>query len=121
LLYKIAARNRGTILENITLEFISDRDLYQSYMPFMKHGGLFIRTTEQFELATDINLTVTLPDSLEPSEIKGKVSWITPIGAQNGTPAGIGVSFVEDPDNVRNQIDKLIGRLLNSSEPTLSM
>ncbi len=109
------------ILENITLEFISDRDLYQSYMPFMKNGGLFIRTTEHFELGADVNLFVTLPDSLEPSEISGKVSWITPIGAQNGTPAGIGVSFVEDPDHIRNQIDKSIGRLLNSSDPTLSM
>ena len=109
------------ILENITLEYISDRDLYQSYMPFMKNGGLFIRTTENLDLGTDVNLTVTLPDSLEPSEIKGVVSWITPIGAQNGTPAGIGVSFTEDPDNIRNQIDKSIGRLLNSSDPTLSM
>ncbi|ARD46206.1 pilus assembly protein PilZ [Colwellia sp. PAMC 21821] len=109
------------ILEHITLEFISDRDLYQSYMPFMKNGGLFVRTTEHFELAADVILNVSLPDSLEPSKIVGKVSWITPIGAQNGTPAGIGVSFVEDPDNIRNQIDKSIGRLLNSSEPTLSM
>ncbi|MFT5813280.1 MAG: type IV pilus assembly protein PilZ [Psychroserpens sp.] len=109
------------ILENITLEFISDRHLYQSYMPFMKNGGLFVHTTEHFELSTDVNLIVTLPDSLAPSHIKGKVSWITPIGAQNGTPAGIGVSFVEDADHIRNQIDKLIGRLLNSSEPTLSM
>jgi len=87
----------------------------------MKKGGLFIRTTEHFELATKVNLIVTLPDSLEASEIKGIVSWITPIGAQNGTPAGIGVSFIEDPDNIRNQIDKLIGRLLSSPEPTLSM
>ncbi|TWX73958.1 PilZ domain-containing protein [Colwellia sp. C1TZA3] len=109
------------ILENITLNFMSDGDLYQSYMPFIKNGGLFIRTTEHYELATDVNLLVTLPDSLEPSKIKGKVSWITPIGAQNGTPAGIGVSFVEDPDNVRSQIDKSIGHLLSSSEPTLSM
>ncbi|SEL06993.1 type IV pilus assembly protein PilZ [Colwellia chukchiensis] len=108
-------------METINLEFISDRDLYQSYMPFMKNGGLFIRTAEHFELGTDIKLIVTLPDSLEASEIVGVVSWITPIGAQNGTPAGIGVSFIEDPDNIRNQIDKSIGRLLNSSEPTLSM
>ncbi|AZQ84670.1 pilus assembly protein PilZ [Colwellia sp. Arc7-635] len=108
-------------MENISLEFISDRDLYQSYMPFMKNGGLFIRTTEQLALGTEVNLIVTLPDSLESSQVKGTVSWITPVGAQNGTPAGIGVSFVEDPDNIRNQIDKSIGRLLNSPEPTLSM
>ena len=86
-----------------------------------KNGGLFIRTTEQLALGTEVSLIVTLPDSLESSQVKGTVSWITPVGAQNGTPAGIGVSFVEDPDNIRNQIDKSIGRLLNSPEPTLSM
>lgn len=108
-------------MENIYLEFVTDRDLYQSYMPFLKNGGLFVRTNEQFELGTDVILEVTLPDSLEASEIKGQVCWVTPIGAQNGTPAGIGINFIEDPDKIRNQIDKAIGRMLNSSEPSLTM
>ena len=108
-------------MENLYLEFVSDKDLYQSYMPFLKQGGLFVRTAEYFELGTEVMLQVVLPDSLETSEVKGTVCWLTPVGAQNGTPAGIGINFIEDPDNVRNQIEKAIGRLLNSSEPTLSM
>jgi type IV pilus assembly protein PilZ len=43
------------------------------------------------------------------------------MGAQNGTPPGIGINFVDDPEQVRNQIEKSIGRLLNSAEPTLTM
>ncbi|MDO6426924.1 MULTISPECIES: PilZ domain-containing protein [Thalassotalea] len=108
-------------MEPLYLEFVSERDLYQSYMPFVKKGGLFVRTTETFELDTDIELQVLLPDSLEPSTIVGKVCWITPVGAQNGTPAGIGISFIEDPENTRSQIEKSIGRLLSSSDPTLTM
>jgi type IV pilus assembly protein PilZ len=108
-------------MENIYLEFITDRDLYQSFMPFLKDGGLFVRTNEHYELGADVLLQVTLPDALEASEIKGKVCWITPIGAQNGTPAGIGVNFVEDPENIKNQIEKAIGRMLNSAEATLTM
>jgi len=72
-------------------------------------------------LGADITLEVALPDSLESSQVKGKVCWITPVGAQNGTPPGIGISFVEDPDNLRSQIEKVLGRHLNSSEPTLTM
>lgn len=108
-------------MENLYLEFVTDRDLYQSYMPFLKNGGLFVRTTETFELGDEILLQVSLPDSLEASEIKGRVCWLTPVGVQNGTPAGIGINFVEDPEQVRSQIEKAIGRLLNSSEPTLTM
>ncbi len=108
-------------MENLYLEFVSDKELYLSYMPFVKNGGLFVRTTENFELGTDIKLEILLPDSLEPSEVTGKVCWLTPIGAQHGTPAGIGIAFIEDPENTRNQIEKAISRLLNSSEPTLTM
>ena len=108
-------------MHEFSLEFLSDRELYQYYMPFVKNGGLFVRTPEHYSLGDDIKLEVTLPDALEASIVIGKVCWLTPIGAQNGTPAGIGVSFDEDKDNVRNQIEQLIGRLLSSSEPTLSM
>jgi type IV pilus assembly protein PilZ len=103
------------------LEYLSDKELYQSYMPFVKSGGLFVRTTEQYNLGDEVKLEVTLPDSLEASVVLGKVCWLTPVGAQIGTPAGIGISFEEDNDNIRNQIEKSIGRLLSSSEPTLSM
>ncbi len=108
-------------MNSIYLEFVSDRELYHSYMPFLKNGGLFYRTTEHFELGHDVVLEVSLPDSLENSEVKGKICWLTPGGAQNGTPAGIGINFVDDPEHVRNQIEKAIGRLLNSSDPTLTM
>jgi len=108
-------------LEGLYLEFVSDKDLYQSYMPFLKKGGLFIRTTEHFELGAPISMEVALPDSLENSEVIGHICWLTPVGAQNGTPAGVGIAFDEDPDNVKNQIEKTIARLLNSSEPTLTM
>ena len=56
-------------MENLYLEFVSERDLYQSYMPFLKQGGLFVRTAEYFELGTEVLLQVVLPDSLETSEI----------------------------------------------------
>lgn len=108
-------------MESLHLEFVSERDLYQAYMPFLKHGGLFVRTSKHFELGTEISLDVMLPDSLETSNVEGVVCWLTPVGAQNGTPAGVGVSFIKDPENVRAQIEKVIARHLNSSEPTLTM
>ncbi|PCI62666.1 MAG: pilus assembly protein PilZ [Gammaproteobacteria bacterium] len=108
-------------MEQILIEFASDHDLFLSYMPFLKNGGIFVRTIESYELGDDIMLEITLPDSLESSEVKGCVCWLTPVGANNGTPAGIGISFVEDKDHIRNQIEKELGRHLNSSEATLTM
>lgn len=108
-------------MSSILLEYVTERELYLSYMPFLKNGGLFIRTTDLYDLGTEVVLDVTLPDSLESSTIKGTVCWHTPPGSQNGTPVGIGVNFDDDPDKIRHQIEKIIGRLLNSHEPTLTM
>ncbi len=108
-------------MEKLTLEYTTDHELYLSYMPFLKQGGLFVRTTKEFDIGTEFLLEVTLPDALESSTVVGKVCWLTPRGANNGTPAGIGISFIEDKDNLRNQIEKALGRLLNSSEATLTM
>jgi len=113
--------SRRASLIPINIEFQSEHDLYVSYMPFLKEGGLFIRTAEPFDLGSAVELNVLLPDSLESSFVKGEVCWITPTGAQNGTPAGIGVNFTDDPDKIRHQIEQSIARQLNSSDPTLTM
>jgi len=105
----------------LNIEFQSENDLYISYMPFLKEGGLFIQTPKSYDLGEEVELNVLLPDSLEPASVKGNVCWLTPIGAQNGTPAGIGIGFSDDPEKIRNQIEQSIARYLNSSEPTLTM
>jgi len=113
--------SRRASLVPIDVEFWSDHDLYVAYMPFLKEGGLFFRTMRSYELGTKVDLNVLLPDSLEASLVTGEVCWLTPAGAQNGTPAGVGISFIKDPENVRYQIEKAIARQLSSAEPTLTM
>lgn len=108
-------------METVSLEYISERELYLCYMPFFKNGGLFVRTAENHPLGTEVEMEVTLPDALEVSKVKGKIAWRTPPGAQSGTPVGVGIAFEEDKENLRGQIEKNISRLLNSAEPTLSM
>jgi type IV pilus assembly protein PilZ len=108
-------------MDNITVEFRNDKALYDAYMPFLANGGLFVQTDQSYTMGDEMMLHVSLPDSLEASKVSGQVCWVTPMGAQNGTPSGIGINFVDDPEQVRNQIEKSIGRLLNSAEPTLTM
>ncbi len=108
-------------MESILLEYYDNEDLYDSYMPFFKQGGLFFRTNDEYDLGTQINLHVSLPDSLESTSVKAQVSWITPQNAQNGSDAGIGVMFVEDLDNLSQQIENAINYMMASDKPTLSM
>ena len=108
-------------MESILLEYYDNEDLYDSYMPFFKEGGLFFRTNDKYDIGTLINLHVSLPDSLESTSVKAQVSWITPQNAQNGNDAGIGVMFVEDLQNLNQQIESAINFMMASDKPTLSM
>jgi type IV pilus assembly protein PilZ len=105
----------------LNVEFYSERDLYLAFMPFLKEGGLFVRTPRQYDLGDEVELNILLPDALEESIVHGEVCWLTPVGAQNGTPPGVGVTFIKDPEKIRHQIEQILSRHLNSSEPTLTM
>lgn len=53
------------------VEFEEISDLYQSYMPFLKLGGLFVTTEQTYPMGTEIMLNVTLPDALASEQIAG--------------------------------------------------
>lgn len=105
-------------MEELTIGFNDLKDLYRSYMPFLKNGGLFVRTARQYKMGQSLALSVTLPDSLEAVTVSGKVAWVTPHGSQSSSPAGVGVSFIDDKAQLGAQIEKLLGGMLNSPDPT---
>jgi type IV pilus assembly protein PilZ len=105
-------------MEELAIGFSDLKDLYRGYMPFLKNGGLFLRTARQYKMGQSLALSVTLPDALEPIIVSGKVAWITPHGSQSSNPAGIGISFIDDKAQLGAQIEKLLGGMLNSTDPT---
>lgn len=95
----------------ITLNISNENILYQSYLSFLKHGGLFIKTKRAYQLGKDVFLLLTLANETNP--IVGKVVWINPQGAQGGRPPGIGVHFsAMDEGKTQKKIeDLLVGKL----------
>jgi type IV pilus assembly protein PilZ len=97
--------------------------LYQSYMSFVKGGGLFVPTNKRYNLGDEVFLLMTLPEETERVATTGRVVWITPIAAQSNRPAGIGVQFTEsaDGDNARTKIETLLAGLQGGEKPTHTM
>lgn len=108
-------------MEQLSLGFTDIKELYRSYMPFLKSGGLFIRTSRQYKMGQPLALTVSLPDALEPLTVSGKVAWITPPGSQSSSPAGIGVAFIDDKAQLGARIEKLLGGMQASAEATYTI
>lgn len=97
--------------------------LYAAYMPFLKHGGIFIPTTKPYRLGDEVFMLLTLMNDPNKLPVAGRVVWITPAGAQGGKTQGIGVEFAanESGTAARNKIEGLLGGSLRSSRPTHTM
>ena len=57
---------------------IKDRAvLYAAYMPFVRHGGLFVPTNKKYELGEEVFILLAHMDELEKIPINGKLVWVT--------------------------------------------
>jgi len=59
-------------------------------------GGVFIKTSEFFEIDTPLHVQFQLPNREKPINCPGRVAWINrpEISGEKDTPTGMGVQFV---------------------------
>ena len=101
---------------------IKDRMLlYESYMPFVKDGGLFVPTDSDLSLGEDVCISLDLMHEPEPLRAVGTVVWITPRGAQGNRAAGVGIGFGADSDAVRGKIETCLAGAVGSERRTHTM
>jgi len=116
--------NAGAARQGILSLAVKDKAaLYNAYMPFLKHGGIFVPTPRRYFLGDEVFLLLTLPESSERLPVAGKVAWVTPTGAQGNRPAGIGVQFGESAEGeaVKGKIEALLAGTLNAERATHTM
>ena len=97
--------------------------LFNAYMPFVRHGGLFVPTAKKYGIGDEVFLLMTLMDDKERIPVAGKVVWITPPGSAGNRTAGIGVQFSDgaDAESARTKIETNLAGILNAERPTQTM
>jgi type IV pilus assembly protein PilZ len=91
-----------------TLHYVINNplELNLSYMPFIADGGLFVPTSEVFQLGDHLVVDLLLSIKNENLKIDGKVVWITPKSALHHVLPGVGIRFIgENAATVRAQIE----------------
>ncbi|NOT84066.1 MAG: pilus assembly protein PilZ [Methylococcaceae bacterium] len=93
--------------------------LYAAYMPFILNGGLFIPTDKDYALGQEVFMLLNLMEEVERVPIAGTIIWRTPVGAEGGRTAGIGVQFNgHDDGNARNKIETYLAGALSADRAT---
>ncbi|HNQ03761.1 MAG TPA: PilZ domain-containing protein [Thiobacillaceae bacterium] len=94
--------------------------LYAAYMPFLKHGGLFIPTNRPYQMGDQVYMLISLMEDSTKMPISGRVVWITPSGAQGNRQQGIGVQFDDNEGSagVRGKIEGILGNTMKSTRQT---
>ena len=104
-----------------TLQFKDKAQLYASYMPFIKGGGLFIPTAKVPKLGDELFAVIILPDDAERMPLTSKVVWINH-RTQGHRPAGFALALVGiEGDAIRRKIEAQLGGALQSDKPTFTL
>ena len=108
----------------LSLSISDENTLYQSYMPFLTNGGLFIPTNKTYKLGDDIFLLLSLMNESEKLPVAGTIAWVTPKGSQGNQAAGIGIHFNLDDNTgltVKHKIETYLADKLKSDKITHTM
>ena len=108
----------GTHQDVLNVIIADKQALYDSYMSFLRNGGLFIQTSQEYRLGDEVLVLLKLLDQPEKLPVSGTVVWITPQGAQGNRPAGIGIEFSEEDAALNATIENYLGGSLTSDKVT---
>lgn len=119
----MVAGTRGARQGILSLVLKDKAALYGAYMPYLRHGGVFVPTPNRYDLGTEVFLLLTLPESNDRLPVAVKVVWVTPPGSQGNRTAGVGVQFADSADGeaIRARIETLLAGQMTSERATQTM
>lgn len=97
--------------------------IYNSYMPFLEFGGVFVPSDDNFKLGDEVLLSLELGEEGDKKFLRTKVAWINPARTSANRPKGIGLAFNSDEVSiaVRSRIEAMLGNVLRSERPTYTL
>lgn len=93
----------------LQLKLENKAQLYGMHMPFIQGGGVFVPTSQAYELGDRVSLALELVEEGQTHQVEGQVVWKTPLGAQANMTAGVGIQLTGEAGQA---LQKLINTAL---------
>ncbi|MEL6544857.1 MAG: PilZ domain-containing protein, partial [Myxococcota bacterium] len=90
----------------VTLRIQSEDRFRARYLQDLSTGGVFIRSSEVFEIGTDVRLSISPPDEAMAFELAGRVVRIE---SEEEQPIGMGVEFDPEDTEGRKALERVLG------------
>ena len=71
----------------------------------LSRGGLFVQTSDRFEVGQRVELSLAFPGLLEPVGLRGEVVWVRP--PRQDSSGGVGIRVPDEAD--RQRLDSVLG------------
>ena len=107
--------------EMIALTIKDRAALHNCYMPFIRHGGLFVANHTEHALGDEVSILLDLMDEPEKIPVVGKVVWVAGKGVKSPHTPGIGVQFSDADGIAKDKIETLLAGAPESAQATATM
>lgn len=106
----------------IRINIADNRTLYQVYMPFVDGCGIFVATTEHYQLEQEVFVFLQLPQDMGKFAVSGRVVWLNPPKKEVNRVPGIGIQLLgKEAPKIREVIEKGLGKTLHSGLPSSTL
>lgn len=107
--------------ETLTLTLKDEQALLAAYMPLLDQGGIFVPTSDRYELGRSVDLQLTLPGETLHRLLTGEVVWVSPEGVTGQRVPGVGLHFSHADQDLREHIETLLADQPSENVPNYTL
>ena len=100
--------SRFEVAYDLKVDIDGDNIPYTGMIKDISSGGLFITTDERHAVGDVVQLTFTFPTLDRTIDCRGRVQWLRDRYSTGDMAQGIGVQFIDLPEDVRSSINTFI-------------
>ncbi len=101
-------RKDSRLPAELKVDYRSGGHFVTDYSANVSRHGLFIQTSHPLPVGEKVRIRLQLPDGEAPFALDGVVKWTAGVRDRDRHPPGMGVEFVDIPDEVRKQLERLV-------------
>lgn len=107
-------RRAERLSAEIKVDYRSEGSFVTDYSANVSREGVFIQTSHPLPVGERVRLRLQLPEGDAPFALDGVVKWVR-TGRGGHEPPGMGVQFIDLPQFVSDQLDRLVSQVEQDS------